>query len=247
MKRSFSLVCAALLIASAGCSATNGGSGTPAADSGSPLLDAGASNPGADGATNARDGGGGELGPDAGERFPELGFASKAAARIEGAWSNAAQATSDAVYSNVRLQICRVPLKNFGAAIFYQQTTDGFARRRLLSLAPNDTGFALTSYAIAADDLYADWCTKKSLLITENDLRAPSKCIITYVYSSADDEFHGTAPAGTGCESTFQGSVKLEVDEWFAKDQIRIWERWYDAAGKQVAGAPKGPYLYIRQ
>jgi hypothetical protein len=181
--------------------------------------------------------------------FPELGFASQAAARIEGNWSNARQAAADTSYNygDIRLQICRVALPNLGAAVFYQQTSDGYARRRLLSLLPNAAGFELKSYGLKADPLYANWCTQaKRLPLTESDLKDLSPCMITYTYLTDSDEFRGAAPAPKGCDSTFQGAVRLEVDEWFAKDQIRIWERWYDAADKQVAGAPKGPYLYDR-
>ena len=60
------------------------------------------------------------------------------------------------------------------------------------------------------------------------------------------DGFVGRTPVG-GCASSYAGAVKLEIEELLKDDAYRVWERWYDQAGKQVAGSKTGPYLYVRK
>jgi hypothetical protein len=71
-------------------------------------------------------------------------------------------------------------------------------------------------------------------------------CPLSFKFDSAQGGFVGRTPVG-GCASDFQGAVRLEIEELLTDDAYRVWERWFDASGQQVAGSAVGPYEYVRK
>lgn len=66
------------------------------------------------------------------------------------------------------------------------------------------------------------------------------------IFEPADrGAYRGTTEPG-GCPSTYKGASRLDIVEDIKRGAFDVWERWYDAKGKQVAGSTKGPYQYRR-
>jgi hypothetical protein len=70
-------------------------------------------------------------------------------------------------------------------------------------------------------------------------------CLLTFDWNEDSESFEGGTPA-EGCPSQFQGAVKLTIEEVIKDGLIQPWERWFNAAGEQVAGSKAGPYIYKR-
>ncbi|MCA2960331.1 MAG: chromophore lyase CpcT/CpeT [Silvanigrellales bacterium] len=71
-------------------------------------------------------------------------------------------------------------------------------------------------------------------------------CFLTFRLDADKNGFVGRTPEG-GCASTYAGATTLEIDELLKDGAYEVWERWYDAAGLQVAGSKVGPYVYVRK
>lgn len=80
-----------------------------------------------------------------------------------------------------------------------------------------------------------------STILTQRD-----QCVLNFEWQEAEQAFVGGTPK-EGCPSTFQGSVKMIIEEVIKDGVIQPWERWLNAQGEQVAGSRAGPYIYKRK
>lgn len=55
------------------------------------------------------------------------------------------------------------------------------------------------------------------------------------------------ATTGDGCGSALRGAAYATSEVVLTPDTLRSWDRGYDKAGKQVWGAVKGPYVFVKQ
>ena len=100
----------------------------------------------------------------------------------------------------------------------------------------------LASYKLEGEG-WADFCDRPP----ENrqvaaEAIGTAECTIVFK-PDEDAALIGSTPAG-GCPSRFRGSEAVTIDARFSRDGLEMWERWYDAAGNQVAGSQTGAYLY---
>ncbi len=77
-------------------------------------------------------------------------------------------------------------------------------------------------------------------------LNERDSCVLSFQWNDSTESFVGGTPA-EGCPSQFQGAVKLTIEEVIKDGLIQPWERWFNAAGEQVAGSKAGPYVYKRK
>ena len=52
---------------------------------------------------------------------------------------------------------------------------------------------------------------------------------------------------GKGCSSTLGGASYATSQVTVTPLELRSWDQGFDAAGKQVWGAEKGPYVFLKQ
>lgn len=173
-------------------------------------------------------------------------------ARVSGLTDSHQQAAEDPSFINVTHDNCPVELEpgpfGQGGRIFFdeQSANSGgfrFERRNIVHVRrATDGRLEMAFYKLKDDGRFKGLCSGKSGAprITQADI-GTYECSV-YFSRKANAFVGGTDPEG--CKSNYRGSVKLLIDTSFYKDRYEIWERWYDAAGKQVAGSFEGPYIY---
>lgn len=190
------------------------------------------------------------------------------AAFLAGRLDNAEQVADDPVnFSPVAYQICPVVGPGFEAPEvrlllarqFITVPGNTLSRNRIYRLERLDGsgsrgGDVRTSgqFAVSAspfdesrvDPSLCDRPLSERLAIETSSIEWDS-CILEFSYDATGLVYTGGTPEG-GCPSSFRGSVKLEITETIGDGFVSPWERWYNAAGNQVAGSTAGPYIYKR-
>jgi hypothetical protein len=80
--------------------------------------------------------------------------------------------------------------------------------------------------------------------IAASDVEERQGCLVSLTWDGA--AFEG-ATEGKGCASTLNGASYATSEVTITQDQIRSWDRGFDAADKQVWGATDGPYVFDRK
>jgi hypothetical protein len=177
--------------------------------------------------------------------------------RLSGRFSSEAQSRSDPDYVDLRCQ--GVPLWKASkgarwiyversvpgrpdapyAQMVYRLVDDPFAKI-------DERRFALDAYAIKEPGRFAGAAADPGRLdaMTPDDLVPRPGCSILLVRGS-DDTFTG-GTKGRDCAGDGPG-VAYMTSEWtVTKDTLTRWDRGFDAGGRQVWGATKGPYVFRR-
>ncbi|MEY4066030.1 MAG: hypothetical protein RIR26_2238 [Pseudomonadota bacterium] len=125
-----------------------------------------------------------------------------------------------------------------------------FNRNRLYEFFRSADGrIAVRTNPFAEAEVANDICSKSlnerrslpSRILTQRD-----SCVLNFDWNPVDESFTGGTPEG-GCPSTFQGAVKVTIEEVIKDGLIQPWERWFNSQNEQVAGSKVGPYIYKRK
>jgi len=93
---------------------------------------------------------------------------------------------------------------------------------------------ASTSYTCA--EPFADRKIAYSDLVNMN-------CPMDFAWNDQERAYVGRTREG-GCPSAYRGSKTLNIKGVLRREQLDIWEQWFDENGTQVAGSKVGPYMY---
>ena len=177
--------------------------------------------------------------------------------RLAGQFSSEAQSRSDPDYLEVRYEAVRIWKQLQGArwlyversvpglpAAPYRQTVYRFVDDPFKKV--DERRFELDAYAIVEPARFAGATSDPARLsaMTPQDLVARPGCSIVLV-RGGDDTFTG-GTTGRSCPGDAPG-VAYVTSEWtVARDGLTRWDRGFDADGRQVWGATKGPYVFRR-
>jgi len=186
------------------------------------------------------------------------------AERLTGSFSSAAQAAKDPEnYYDIRLHGVRVwESRTDGVWLYIEQATAKMPekpyRQRVYHLTePSKGTFRSDVYTLpdakAAVNCWKDAATLKSVFegLTPDKLTLRDGCSITLVWKASEGGVPGEGAfvggtSGTECASDLRDAKYATSEVSIFADQMISWDRGYDAKGKQVWGASKGGYVFVR-
>jgi CpeT protein len=172
--------------------------------------------------------------------------------RLAGSFSSAGQASADTAYSDIRLHVVPVWLHRSDAHWLYaeqaaaSQLDKPYRMRvyKLVQLAPDL--FESRVYELPGEARFAGAWRKENPLgsVTPDSLVARAGCSI--VLRRTDDGAFMGSTLGHDDDGELRGAAYASSEVRITDDRLLSWNRGFDAAGKQVWGAEKGPYEFLR-
>jgi CpeT protein len=175
------------------------------------------------------------------------------------------QSVTDPTYFAIQLQTCRVEAKPLGPRVIYVEqarmdTLSAPYRQRLYVIEPVDDDNAISRVLEFADPKpWIGACKRDIEPITDTAIATPRPgCGVQMHWTG--DHFEGATgerrwdgdqfaidPQGTRCQSMLNGATYATTDVSLTSDGLKSWDRGWDATDKQVWGATKGGYVFVRR
>jgi CpeT protein len=204
---------------------------------GPPIVDAGAIEP-------AR--------PDAAPA-PTIDALRDASAWLAGHYSSAAQAAEDPTYFDVRLHIVPIWPDRIDGPWFYVEQAMASAqdkpyRQRIYRLtAAPELRVESVIYELPGSPL--QWAgawehPERFNALDPAILQLRPGCSVVLAYAGPDRMTGGTE--GDGCMSALRGAAYATSEVVLTPTGMETWDRGFDAANRQVWGATKGPYRFVK-
>jgi len=173
---------------------------------------------------------------------------------LPGNYSSAAQAAADSTYFDVRLHI--VPIwtdRADGPWMYVEQamadSQDKPYRQRiyrLISLPNNHAESVIYEFAGAPLSWAGAWRNPERFNALDPGLiSVRAGCSVVLGYQGAN-QISGTTK-GADCGSALRGATYATTDVTVTATELNSWDRGYDAANKQVWGAVKGAYRFMKE
>lgn len=176
---------------------------------------------------------------------------------LTGTFDSKQQSETDPQYFNVQLQMVRIwPDRADGVWLYVEQAMSATPaapyRQRVYQVHRRADGklvsevFLLPGSREEVLKFAGAWKSDKPLAdLTPDRLVARAGCGMVMT-AKPDGTFTGGTD-GKNCPSELNGSSYAVSEAVVTPTQLRTWDRGYDADGKQVWGAKKGPYLFDRK
>lgn len=171
---------------------------------------------------------------------------------MEGSYSSAEQAKSDTSYFNIELEVVRIWAKRRDGAWFYVEQAAAESkekpyRQRVYRLTEmNDSTFRSEIYTIRSGERFFSAYKDLMLLaqLSPDSIDVMEGCAITLQrYKS----IYSGSTTGRDCPNTRSGAAYATSEVTIRSDRMISWDRGYDMAGKQVWGATKGGYIFLKR
>lgn len=173
--------------------------------------------------------------------------------RMEGTFTSELQAKSDSDYYNIHLHMSSIwERSEDGYWLYVEQAVASAVKRpyrqRIYHLYRQDD-YTLVSkvYEMNAPLRFAGAHANPELLqgLTKDSLIDRQGCAI-YLKKDKDGNFAGATP-GKECLSSLRGATYATSEVVIHEDKLVSWDRGWDKDDKQVWGAEKGGYQFIKQ
>ncbi len=170
---------------------------------------------------------------------------------MQGFYSSEKQSKEDSSYFDIRLKMVPIwtTMKN-EYWLYVEQamssTEDKPYRQRIYELTLlNDTTISSKVYTIKGGEQYYGAWKNKNLLdkIVKDSLEVRVGCAI--FLSKKKKKFSGSTNK-SDCESSLRGASYATSEVDIAKKKLVSWDRGWDKENKQVWGAVKGGYKFIK-
>lgn len=173
--------------------------------------------------------------------------------RMTGYFNSGAQASRDSSYFKIDLHMVPVwTSRNDGYWLYVEQAMNAQPakpyRQRIYHLYRQDaTTLVSKVYEFPAPASYiGSWSDpSKFNSLTPDSLIDRQGCAI-FLLKNKDGDFHG-ATDGKKCLSNLRGASYATSEVVIRFDRMVSWDRGWDAGDKQVWGAVKGGYEFIKQ
>ena len=173
--------------------------------------------------------------------------------RMEGAFSSELQAKADSDYYNIHLHMAQIwPRNEDGYWLYVEQAVAAKLnkpyRQRIYHVYKQDD-YTLVSKVYELNSplrfagAYANIDVLKNL--TVDSLVDRQGCAIS-LHKDKDGNFSGSTP-GKECLSSLRGSTYATSQVTIYEDKLVSWDRGWDKDDKQVWGAEKAGYQFIKQ
>ena len=186
------------------------------------------------------------------EQSPEAGGCEMLVDLMTGSFSSAEQAAADTAYYDIRLEMVRIwPERSDAHWMYIEQAvanhTDAPYRQRVYRVTEVEPDLYRSEvFALPTpEDFAGEWLSKDPLRdLTPDDLIPREGCAV-YLRREECGEYVGST-IGQGCASTLSGAAYATSEVMVGPGRIESWDRGFDAEGKQVWGAEKGAYVFLR-
>lgn len=177
----------------------------------------------------------------------------QAALWLVGDWSSAEQSARDTEFRDITIHIRPIWTdRTDGMWMYVEQAmasaTDRPYRQRVYQMvtAPDGTTESRI-YEFSGDPLVhaGAWKRPQPLDDLEPDLLQPRAGCTVRLTREKGGSFTGATLTGE-CATNYQGATYTMSDVTLSADELVTWDRGYDAAGAQVWGSTKGPYIFRR-
>lgn len=170
---------------------------------------------------------------------------------MTGSFSSAAQAAADPEFRDIRLHVASIWSEVNGVRWLYVEQAaadrlDAPYRQRVYRLRQIEPGLVESEiFTVAGPErvigAWRDEAIRGRLMPEQLTLRAG--CTV-YLKWTGDAFAGGTL--GTLCSSELAGAAYATTLVTLGDGRLESWDRGFDAAGVQVWGSEKGPYVFVR-
>lgn len=170
---------------------------------------------------------------------------------LAGSYTSAEQAKADPEFFEVHLHMARIWRdRDDGQWLYVEQAMsnalDKPYRQRIYCVTPNGDG-SVTSSVFELPDAAARIGAWRDQTKFDGDspqqLTKRDGCAIRLARDG--DRWVG-ATNGMDCASTLRGAAYATSEVRLSRERIETWDRGFDKQGKQVWGAKKGAYVFLR-
>lgn len=172
---------------------------------------------------------------------------------MSGSFSSAAQAAADPDYRDIRLHMTPIWTDRHDARWLYveqalSEKPEKPYRQRVYRVSAEKDGVSSEVYSLPGDPLrFAGAWKDVSLLATLSVTQlAPREGCAVHLHRDVDGSWSGST-IGQDCPSELAGATHATSEVHVTRDLLTSWDRGFDAAGKQVWGATKGPYRFVKE
>lgn len=171
---------------------------------------------------------------------------------MEGSYSSEEQSKSDSDYFDIRLHMKRIwPEISSAYWLYVEQATaeapDKPYRQRVYRITNTYEGrFESAVFTINNPLRFAgEWKKDKPLAdLTPDSLNIREGCSVILTLMT-DTTYEGSTE-GDNCQSDLRNANFATSEVKIEKDRIISWDRGFDETGKQVWGAVKGGYIFLK-
>lgn len=174
-------------------------------------------------------------------------------ARMSGSFASTAQAAVDKDYFDIRLEMASIwTSRTDGRWLYVEQARadklDKPYRQRVYRVHEDAHGLVSDVYTLPGDAL--EWAgawkePKRFDALDPAKLEAREGCSI-HLKRREDGAFVGST-RGRACPSELQGATYATSEVVITDTMLESWDRGFDGDGKQVWGAVKGAYQFVKQ
>lgn len=168
---------------------------------------------------------------------------------MQGSYSSEKQSVADTTYFNISLRM--VPIwKNKGHYLYVEQAMfkkqDKPYRVRIYKLTQSGTAFISEIHTLKNEkEWIGKWQTPEAFdALSENDIELKQGCAVVLQHSGKN-KFVGHTGEKT-CPSELRGASYATSKVTVFKDKIVSWDQGFDKTDKQVWGATKGGYSFLK-
>ena len=178
---------------------------------------------------------------------------------MSGSFASTEQSKKDGSYFDIRLHMAPIWTDRADAKWLYVEQAlatrlEAPYRQRVYRVTAIDDStfksevFELPEAGAAYVGAWADPAAKFKDLKVES-LSARDGCALTLKYDekAVGGPVYAGATREKDCKSTLRGAAYATSEAKISATQMISWDRGYDEAGKQVWGAEKGGYVFVRQ
>ena len=177
----------------------------------------------------------------------------KLASWMEGSFSSNQQSLNDSDFFDIRLHIKQIWKENKDGVWFYVEQAVATAqekpyRQRIYHLTQKDKStFESAVYTFPKPLRFAGHWKNESPLqeLTPDSLETRKGCSV-FLYKKDKNTFEGSTHE-KDCESDLRGAKYASSKVTVTNDRLLSWDQGFDAEGKQVWGATKGGYLFLKE
>lgn len=181
------------------------------------------------------------------------GHLKKLVRTMAGAFGSEQQSKEDSAYFHIALHMTPMWQKNSdGYWLYVEQAMatmqDKPYRQRVYHVyIENDTTIVSKVYELSDPVTYVGaWKTPEKLAsITPAMLVDRQGCAIS-LYRQPEGSYRGATP-GKQCLSSLRGATYATSEVVICRDRMVSWDRGWDANDKQVWGAVKGGYIFVKE
>lgn len=194
-------------------------------------------------------------GAEASAKSAEPELLDRFASYLTGRFDSKEQADADKDFFAIQLWVCPITAPELGERVLYVEQAamsalDKPYRQRLyvLESAPSegrDPRVRSRIFTLADPGAAIGLCERAERpTMTASDAQERVGCAVTVAWDGT--RFQGSSD-GKACPSKLRGASHATVEVTLDNAVLESWDRGYDQSDKQVWGAEKGPYRFVRR